>query len=109
VNFNNAQNSTYFLGVNPQIPCGNYYIATLNTASLNFSGQDSLRFKCRYFKSSTLDWGSDSLEITFSNGSSNFVIDSEFNETDNWSNLDISLPNFLIAPDVTITIKMGGW
>ena len=107
VNFNNAQNPSYFLGVNPETPCGGFYFATLNTASLNFSGQESLRFKCRYFISSTLNWGPDSLKITFSDGTSNFVIDSEFSVTDNWSNLDISLPNFLIASAVTITIKMS--
>lgn len=109
MSFNNTQNPTYFLGVNPETPCGGYYTATLNTTSLNFSGQDSLHFHCRYFKSTTLGWGSTLLEITFSNGTSNFSVNSEFSVTDNWTYLDIALPNFLIAPAVTITInQMGG-
>jgi hypothetical protein len=108
VNFNNTQNSTYFLGANPEGPCNGYYMAALNTSSLNFSGQESLRFKCRYFKSSTLNWGPDSLRITFSDGVSKFVIDSLFSVTDNWTTIDVPLPNFLIAPAVTIKFKMGG-
>lgn len=108
VNFNNAQNSTYFLGVNPQSPCGGFYTATLMTDTLNFSGQDSLRFKCRYFKSTTLGWGPTSCMVVFAAGVSTYTISSQFSTTDNWSNLDVALPGFLIAPAVTFTITMGG-
>lgn len=108
VNFNNAQNSTYFLAVNPQSPCGGFYSATLASSSQNFSSQDSLRFSCRYFKSTTLGWGVSILRVIISNGTTNDTISTQFSVVNSWSTVDIALPSYLIAPAVTITIDMGG-
>lgn len=110
VNFNASQNSTFFLGVNPQVLCGGFYDATLTSIALDLSGQDSLRFKCRYFKSSTLGWGGDIFNISFTNGMSGFNINNQavFTVSNAWTLVDIALPSFLIAPNVVFTILMGG-
>lgn len=108
VDFLNAENGTYFLGVNPHSPCGGFYIARLKADSLDFSSQDSLRFKCRYFKSTTVGWGATSLQITISSLTSSFIINSQFSVTGSWTNLDIALPSSLISYPVSIDIEMGG-
>lgn len=108
IDFKNSANSTYFLGVNPESPCGGYYDAELKTATLNFSGKDSLRFKCRYFKSNTLGWGSANLQVILTTGTQSDTIKSEFTKTNNWEYLDVALPKFLISSTVTIKLIMGG-
>ncbi len=109
VNFNSTQNSSYFLGHNPENPCGGYTVISLKMPALNFSGTSSLHFKCRYFMSNTLAWGGPPvLKITFSNGTSSFTLNSQFSVQNNWANLDVALPNYLIAPSVTITIDDFG-
>jgi|AntAceMinimDraft_17_1070374.scaffolds.fasta_scaffold02082_10 hypothetical protein len=109
VEFQNSQNSSYFLGVNPEFPCGGFYNASLTTDSLNLSAADSLKFKCHYFKSTTLGWGGSAiLNIVFDNGTTNFTIESEFSTNDNWDSLEIALPNSMIDPSVLMTINLGG-
>jgi len=110
VNFNNTQNPGYFLGMNPQSPCGGAYGVSLITSTLSFSGQDSLRFKCRYFQSTTLNWGmpgSDYIMVIISNGTLADTIQSEFITTDNWDSINVALPSYLISPTVTIRVIMG--
>ncbi len=109
VDFQNLQNSSYFLGVNPESPCGGFYTASLTTDSLDLSAADSLKFKCHYFKSTTLGWGGAILNIVFNNGTTNFTIDqSKFPINDNWDSLEIALPNSMIDPSVLMTINLGG-
>ena len=110
VDFKSSQNGSYFLGVNPKTPCGGTFTASLNTAPMNFSGNDSLRFKCRYYISNTLAWGPSALKITISDGgSASFVMESVFSTKGDWSSVDVALPSALITSSVTITInEMGG-
>jgi len=109
VDFQNSQNSSYFLAVNPEAPCAGFYNASLSTSVLDFStATDSIIFKCKYFKSTTLNWGPSQLEIIFNNGSLSDTIISEFSTTDNWDNVEVKLPSFVTSPTVTITINMGG-
>lgn len=111
VDFQNAQNASYFLGVNAEV-CGGFYNATLITdtvTGLDLSAADSLKFSCRYFKSTTLGWGPTTLKIVFDNGATTFTIESEFVTTDSWDNLEVGLPASMISAAVEIIIEnMGG-
>lgn len=112
VDFLNAENNTNFLGVNPEDPCGGYYSATVaSTSSFDFSSADSLVFKCRYYMSSTLDWGPTNIEITFNNGTDTQVLlPSEFSVTDTWTEYEIDLDAIMVgasAVDMTISIDAG--
>lgn len=108
VDFQNAQNSTYFLGVNPKSPCGGYYTATLITDSLDFSAADSIIFKCRYYKTNTIDWGSCFLTITLGNPSIDFVMDTVFSTINNWDTVRVEVPVSIISDKVQMSIVMGG-
>ncbi|MFH2096251.1 MAG: T9SS type A sorting domain-containing protein [Bacteroidota bacterium] len=108
IDFQNSQNPGYFMGANPESPCGGYYNANLESDTLDFSGYDSLVFKCRYFKSTTLGWGPSALIITFDNLSDTYTIETEFTTTDNWDSIEVVLPATMISPNVVILINMGG-
>jgi hypothetical protein len=107
VDFQNSQNSTYFLGVNPQTPCGGYYMASLKTGTLNLTA-DSLVFKCRYFISNTLLWGAPTLQVNIHNGLSNYVIWSQFSTIGSWDSLTIGIPATQIGATDTMLIVIGG-
>jgi len=108
VDFLNLQNSSFFLGLNPEAPCGGFYNASLYSDTMDFSGIDSIFFKCKYFKSTTLAWGPTELNFVFDNLSSQFTIDSEFSTTDSWDSVVVSLPIGMISPNVLFTINLGG-
>ncbi len=108
VDFMNSQNSTYFLGVNPEAPCGGYYAATMITDSLDLSSADSLIFKCRYFISDTIGWGPYGITVTLGNPVTEFVIESEFSTLNNWDSVHITVPDSIISNKVEIKILMGG-
>lgn len=108
VDFQSTQNATYFLGVNPESPCGGYYNAFLVSDTLDLSGYDSLVFKSKYFMSSTLNWGPSIISIVFDNSTDKDTIESEFVNTDNWDSIKVTLPVSMIASQVLISINMGG-
>lgn len=109
VDFLNAQNSTYFLGVNPESPCGGYYTAEIEASGLDWSGTDSLVFSMRYFIGTGLSWGSTVLDVTFDDGTNTQTYDAEFSTIGAWTDFEVSLPTvFADASSVTITINMGG-
>ena len=109
VDFKSTQNASYFLGYNAQVPsCGGFSDATLATGTLNFSSMSSLKFKCRYFKSTTLNWGGTFLKVTFNSGAASFLIETAFTTTNNWDTLEITVPNAMISNSVTITFRIGG-
>lgn len=108
VDFLNSQNPGYFLGVNPQSPCGGYYYATLITDSLDFSAADSLVFKCRYFVSNSIGWGPSGITITLGNPSDDFVIETEFSTLNTWDTVEVTIPASIIGNKVQISIMMGG-
>jgi hypothetical protein len=108
IDFINAQNSTYFLGVNPESPCGGFYQATLASDSMDWSASDSIVFKCRYFMSTTLNWGSYGCRIIFNDGFDADTISTEFTTTNSWDSLIVGIPISLASPDVVMTITMGG-
>lgn len=104
VDFISAQNSGYFLGVNPQSPCGGFYTATLITDSLDFSMADSLVFRCSYFITNTIGWGAGGITVSFND----FIIQSEFSSVNDWDTIEVSLPDSIISDKVLIEITMGG-
>lgn len=105
VDFINAQNSGYFLGVNPQSPCGGFYTATLITDSLDFSIADSLVFSCSYFITSTIGWGAGGITVSFND----FIIQSEFSSVNEWDTLVVGwVPDSINNDKVLIEITMGG-
>jgi len=112
VDFQVTQNASYFLGVNPEAPCAGFYNATLITdtvTGLDFSVADSLKFSCRYFKSTTLGWGATTLKIVFDNGTTTFTVEPEFITNDSWDNVDVGLPASMISTGIEIRIEnMGG-
>ncbi|MFH2143138.1 MAG: T9SS type A sorting domain-containing protein [Bacteroidota bacterium] len=108
VDFQNTQNSSFFLGVNPQAPCGGFYNALLISDTLDFSGVDSLVFESRYFKSTTLSWGPATLQIVFDNTIDKDTIETEFISFDSWDNTVVALAPEFISPNVIISINMGG-
>lgn len=108
VNFQSAQNSTYYLAVNPESPCGSNYYADLTRTEMNFLGEDEVRFRCKYFKSSTLGFGIARLIMSFDNGVDYNTIMTEFTTTDAWDSIDISLPSFVMDLGIDLTISIGG-
>ncbi|MFT6244767.1 MAG: hypothetical protein ACJAXI_001536 [Crocinitomicaceae bacterium] len=109
VDFNVAQNGSYFLGLNPESPCGGFYNASLHSPTQDFSGlADSIVVSIRYFKSSTLGWGPSQLEIVFDNGTVTDTIRDQFATIDNWDVIDYVLPISMHKAIVDITINIGG-
>ena len=108
VDFNSDENSTYFLGLNPESPCGGYYKATLISDVLDLTGVDSLYFKCRYLIGSALNWGSTGITVEFDNGSSTFALDTIFSTTDNWTQIEVELPEAMISSTVSMKIFILG-
>jgi len=107
VNFLNAQNPTHFLAVNPQSPCGGFYVASLKAGTLNLTA-DSLVFKCRYFISNTLLWGAPTLQVNIKKGPSNYVIWSQFSTIASWDSLTLGIPATQIGATDTMLIVIGG-
>lgn len=108
IDFLAAQNSSFFMAVNPQTPCGGFYNASPAASGLSFAGQDSLVFSCRYFKSNTLMWGPAMLTISFSNGTNTHSITADFSTLGAWTSYTTGLPSFLISPSVNISFSIGG-
>ncbi|MFH0892896.1 MAG: T9SS type A sorting domain-containing protein [Bacteroidota bacterium] len=108
VNFNGSQNGGYFMAVNPQSPCGGFYVANVSTGTVDLSSADSLVFSCRYYITSTLTWGMPVLQVNIKNGPSNHVIWSEFSAMNNWMNLTVGIPSAQIGATDSILITIGG-
>jgi hypothetical protein len=108
IDFLNAQNPSYFLGVNPESPCGGFYNATLLSDSMDWSAADSIVFKCKYFMSIGLNWGSSKCEIILSDGVDADTISTEFISTNTWDSISVGIPLSLANPNVVMTINMGG-
>jgi hypothetical protein len=106
VDFKSSQNSSYFLGVNPESPCGGYYSATIVSDPLDFSGVSTLYLKGRYIQTTTLGWGSTALSITLSNGTKDttFQGNTYFPANDKWNNFSIKLTSDYIKNNIVITI-----
>jgi|GEM_PF-6408661 len=110
VDFDGAANSSFFLGANPESPCGGYYMATLRSAdTLDLSGFDSVRFSCRYFLSNTLGWGGGELAVRFENGITAFAVDTlDFTTRNAWDEITVKLPSSILTADVRMIITMAG-
>lgn len=108
VNFNSAGNPGYFLGVNPQVPCGGFYYAILITDSLDFSGADSLTLSLKYYKTTTLNWGPAYFQVSLGNSTVNAVYNTEFSVVNAWDSVLFSVPAAIISNKVQLTIEMGG-
>ncbi len=108
VDFKNGQNSGYFLANNPEDSCGGFNIATVVSDSFDFSGYDSLRFSCRYFMSDAIGWGPTTLQVQFMTSSNSFTIDTVFNDTSDWANIDIRLPSSMLDDTTWFTMDLGG-
>lgn len=112
IDFLVGQNATNYMATNPESPCGGYYTATVvNPTPFDFSSSDSLVFKCRYYMSSTLNWGPTSIEITFDDGTNTDVIPTtSFNVTDAWTDFEVTIANTLYSSasvDMTIVMASG--
>lgn len=114
VNFNHAQNSTTFLGVNPESPCGGYYDAKVGYSGLvDFSSAtEQVRFTFKYFISSTLGWGNfytPALSITISDGVNTLNInsDTELTTTDDWTEFSIDIPTSFNDSVTSIELDFG--
>ncbi len=116
INHNSARvdfslNSTNFLSLNPEAPCGGFNqtitkdIFTIDLSSIT----DQIKFKFKYFKSSTINWGDTSLKLIIGGASSDWIIEPELSATDVWEEVEFNLP-----PDITngtifgIQIELGG-
>ncbi len=111
VDFKESENSTFLLGVNPQNPCGGYYTARVEySGNIDISSATSpVKFRCRYYKTSTLKWaGQTLLKVTVSDGINESVIESEFSETDIWTELEFDLPATITNSITQIKIDLGG-
>jgi len=109
VDYQNAQNSTSFLGLNPEAPCGGAYNASLYSDTMDWSGFDSLIFSCDYFKSTTLGWGATELEIIFNSSMGTDTIGAKLlSDTNNWGNVQVKLATSIIDSFVSIRINLGG-
>ncbi|MBD3639190.1 MAG: T9SS type A sorting domain-containing protein [Crocinitomicaceae bacterium] len=109
VDFNSAQNPGYFLGVNPESPCGGFYNASLHTPTLDLSGTaDSIVVSVKYFITSTIGWGGAQLQFIFDNGTVTDTMNGIFNDTDVWRTASYTLPATMQAASVDITLNMGG-
>lgn len=110
VDMNAAENGGYYLGVNPESPCGGFYSATVKAASpLDFTDMDSLRISFRYFKTSTVSLGPVELNIGFDNGSEAFTVSSGLTVQDEWTVCDTVLPLIMVnESSVDLSIELGG-
>ncbi len=113
VDMNAAENGGYYLGVNPESPCGGFYDAIVKTSSpLDFTDMDSLRFSFRYYKTSTMNtlgWGDVVLSFEFNNGSETFSIYDGMLVQDTWTIYDTVLPaSMLDEPSVDLLFSLGG-
>jgi hypothetical protein len=108
VDFQSAQNPSYFMGVNPQSPCGGFYVATVGSGTLDFSSADSLVLVCRYFLSNSLFWGSPTLQVNIKNGPSNYVVWDLFTTLGSWDSLTVGIPSTQIGATDTIYVLLGG-
>jgi hypothetical protein len=100
--------SSYFMGANPESPCGGFYTATVFSDTLDLAGYDSVFLDCKYFKSSTLMWGSASLQFIFSNGVMSDTIGSTLTSTDAWAASSTKLNSGLLGGQVSLKINLGG-
>ncbi len=109
--FRGEQNSTYFLGQNPLVDCGgaseNMF---LTTGSLDFSGAfNYITFKCNYFQTAIFGGGATpALEVTFNNRTTSQTYSIEtFSTFNNWTAIEITLPNEMIHSSVSMDIYMS--
>ncbi len=108
IDFDAAGNPSFFLGVNPQAPCGGFYTASLLTNPMDLSGMDSIQFTCSYFKTNTLGWGPTFLSVVFENGTNTDTIQAEFSSVGIWDVVLVNIDPLLISTNVTMHILMGG-
>ncbi len=108
VDMMSAENTSYYLGVNPESPCGGYFDATVS-GSLDFSYMDSIRISFRYYKTSTLGWGGSILSLNLNDGSTSFTLSESLSAEDSWTTFDTVIPEGLHgANPVDFTITLGG-
>ncbi len=107
VDFLNAQNASFFLGLNPE-QCGGFNEAELYSDTMDWSASDSIVFKCKYFISTTLNWGAHVCRIIFNDGVDIDTISAEFTTTASWDSITVGIPTTLASPDVVMTIEIGG-
>jgi hypothetical protein len=108
VDMMSAGNASYYLGVNPESPCGGYYDASVS-GSLDFSYMDSIRISFSYYKTSTLGWGGSILSLEFNDGSTSFTLSESLSVEDSWTSFDTVVTADLYGSNpVDFTITMGG-
>lgn len=112
VDFQSDSNSTHFLAVNPEDPCGGYYkdeVKLLSNVDLT-SQTEQIRLEFDYFISNTLNWGQPELTLKVGNSVETITIDTtELNTRNQWDNFSIDLPSGLNHSDITIIeIELGG-
>ncbi len=105
VNLRNDQNSSNFLGVNPQNPCGGVTDGRAKN-EVDLSGAlGSLQLKFDYIITNSL-WESPNLNIKFTNlEGEEYVIESELTERDSWTSVTFDLPEIMKSTTVEIYIS----
>jgi len=112
VNFQSDSNSTRFLAVNPEDPCGGYYTDKVKFVSnVDLTGEtEQIRLEFDYFISNTLNWGAPQLTIEIGNATETLTLDTtELSIRNQWSAFRINLPATLNHANINkIEIKLGG-
>lgn len=109
VDYKNSQNSSYFMGLNPEAPCGGYYTSSVESDTFDLSGKDSIYFSCRYLIGNSLNWGGIVFELTFYTSETSFTIDTaSFSNKSDWTKLTKGLPDSLERDSVWFELAWGG-
>ncbi|WP_299884738.1 T9SS type A sorting domain-containing protein [uncultured Lacinutrix sp.] len=110
VDFKISQNSSKFMAINPEI-CGGYYNkGAITTTAINTSSATSpVKLRLKYYKTSTLGWSAGNhLAIIVSDGTTSSEFSSEFNVSDNWTEITLDLPTFSNPSNVSLEVRFFG-
>ena len=105
-----TDNTTRFLGVNPESPCGGFYDITASSNQVIdiSTATEPLKFRCRYYQTSTLNFGAHFLTVTITSDTGSIQIAAEFDTSDAWTDLEVVLPATISGNITNIALRLGG-
>lgn len=113
VDYKSSQNKGTFLALNPQA-CGSItrtaiiYNREIKIPAIMVPGRP-LQVKFKYYETSTIGWGGNNVfKITIKDEDDEWVIESEINKKDIWTEVILDIPNKINTKITSIKIEMGG-
>lgn len=110
VTLNAADNDGYFLGINPEEPCGGYFqeVCKINRPIDLSTTDETVTISFRYYKSSTIDYGASTLKLELTNADNSITIEDELTITDAWTEFAMDIPSTFGDEITRLYITLGG-